>query len=213
MLNNRLYVPYPPISYFPRNPDIPSMLNYGKYKIFGYNETSDTIKARVGQSLSSKKDSLEFSDGVGGKNNIINLPTPPYVNYNKWDGLRWNDYGDNILKDISPIQIFIEDATDSSESQIIKDNTNYFSKEVVMFSQEAASFDDDLSYFYDGEKLITNYDFSNPSDRERVTVGYYTLTDSIKVKAMMTSNNPGISFYTPSIDQYTLVVGKQRISE
>lgn len=191
---------YPPTHVFPRNPEI---AQYIKPIVVTerFKAEADTIAARVGKQVSSRKDSLEFDIGFGGRRNVIKLSSPIYIDYTNYDYTR-NEW------DERPIKVTVN--TDSGAT-VIDDITNYFRRDVVSFADLASSLNDSLRFYFDGEKIITNYDFSNPDDRAKVTVTYGKLIDSIRVKAVLMTNSSSIIFKTPTVDQYTLVMGKQKV--
>lgn len=196
---------YPPINIFPKNLQIPQWIK-PRWTTETFSENADTVESRVGKSLSSKLNSLSFDTGVGGKLNIIKVSSPIYLDYLSYNHIQhfWHEQPIVIMIDGKDIST----NTDGSKRQA--DRTNYLRKDPVLFEKNAASLTDDLVFYFDGIKLITNYDFSNPEDRKRISVKYKKIADNIKVKAVLLSNSSGMVYKTPVIDQYTLLVGKQR---
>lgn len=194
-------IPYPPIHVFPRNPDIAKWI--AKKRVIDTNKEEGASGVQpLGSTLSSKVNYLEFTSGPEGKNNIIRLSSSPYIDYTyyNWEDNLWHR---------PPIELVIMKADTEVQAT---DISNYIKPRVVGFGRDSASIFDNLSFYFDGEKLITNYDFANPADRDRIEVRYWKLTDTLKVKAVLMANSPGVLFNTPTVDQYTLVVGKQKVS-
>lgn len=190
-------IQYPPVHVFPRNPEIAQWVKPQKVTEV-YNEQADTLESRTGQPLSSRVKSLDFVIGVGGFRNVIQVSSPPYIDYTGYDfnTNTWNE---------KPIKMTIAGNDD------VEDLTNYFRRDVVTFSKQADGINDRIEYYFDGEKLVTNFDFSNPEDRKKITVRYTKLVDSIRVKAVLMSNSTRMVLSTPTVDQYTLVLGKQKV--
>jgi len=173
---------FPPVHVFPRNPDIASWVNPVQlYETFV--EGSDK--------------NLIFETGVNGTTNTIRTTSPIYIDYSQYN-YRTKQWGDK------PIELTVQGASS------VTDITNYFKREVISFPQMADTPAGDIIFYFDGEKIITNYNFNNPVDRAKVSVMYYKLLDSIRVKAVMVTNSTGMITQTPTIDQYTLVMGQQK---
>lgn len=175
---------YPPVHVFPRNPELAHWID----------------PERISETFKEGGSGLSFDIGPGGKRNIIKLTSSPYIDYTEYD------FTSNTW-DERPI-IFKVDGIDITEQG---DITNYFNREIVNFPKEAQSINDDISFYFDGEKLVTNYDFTNPDDRARVEIIYSKIVDTVRVKAVLMTTNPGESLRTPVVDQYTLIVGKQKV--
>lgn len=193
-------VNFPPKHVFPHSPEIGKWISPAAV-IDRNKEESTEIITHGDSMLSNKEGYLEFVIGPDGKRNIIRLSSSPYLNYDKydWEKKSW----------IEPqIQLIIESGEENFQAT---DITNYAQPKVMALQVEATNLYIGLSFYYDGEKLITNYDFSNPEDRNKVEIHYNKLIDRLRVKAVLLSNSPGLIFSTPTIDQYTLVVGKQKV--
>jgi len=190
------FVSYPAQYIFPRNPELRKWVNVRRVTET-YKEDADTIQSRTGQPLSSKKNSLDFTVGMGGIRNVIKLSSSPFIDYSMYDFIEkaWN---------VPPIVLKVGGNTD------VFDRTNYSNKGLVTLTDVASSINDEIHFYFDGEKIITNFDFSNPEDRKRVTVEYTKLVNSIRVKAVLVNTSTSTVLSTPTVDQYTLVVGKQR---
>lgn len=175
---------FPPEYVFPRNPNLTQILKPILIKDETY---TDNLNGLV------------FELGFTGTMNVIRTKHPPYLNkkYYNYSTKTWT----------KPQIIFT--INDSSEN--ITDITSYFTGSIINFSGIAASITDKIIYYFDGEKIVTNYDFSNVEERKKVKITYSKLLDTIRVKAVMKTNLNTLSFYTPVIDQYTLLVDKQRV--
>ena len=183
------FIAFPPEYVFPRNPDINQYL---------------TPQHILKETYSESGSGLSFNYGFTGILNTIKTQYPPYLDRSYYDfqGKKWT----------KPQIIFEVDQSDGSLSlnQPI-DITPYFSNSIVNFSGIATGIYDQLYYYFDGENIVTNYDFSSITDRSHVYITYYKTLNSIRVKAVMKTNVAGISYYTPSVDKYTLILDKQRI--
>jgi hypothetical protein len=178
-------IKYPSTPFFPRNPYIADFINP--------KEITETF-------TEGDDESLKFENAPDGKMSVIRLKSSPFIDTSKYnsDTNKWVD-------DYRPI-----DLTLIGYDYVPTDKTKYTKRSMSSFSKIANNLVE-LEYYYDGKTVITNYDFANPSDREKVSVKYYKLTDVLKVKAVLVSNSPSIAYSTPTVDQYTLVVGKQKM--
>lgn len=198
---------FPPVHTFPTNPDLSAIIGRKAVTDINNEEVSETDRVG-GNVLSTKPGYLQFCIGPGNVRNIIRLSSSPYIDYSNysWKSSTWN----TVEKDKNggiPIVMKISGRQDS-----VTDITNYSRPDIIGFGASATSIlDPSLSFYFDGEKLITNYDFSNPADRQLVSVSYWKVTDFVRVKAVCLSNTDGVLFQTPTIDQYTLLIGKQKV--
>lgn len=179
-----MIIQYPPEYIFPRNPDLSKYLTPIKIENEVYKEDGS---------------GLIFDFGFTGILNVIKTKYPIYIVKKKFN-FKTNQWTDNqiLIRSTNELQQFI-------------DVTPYFTNNVINFSITSIGVNDTINYYYDGEKIVTNYDFSNVEDRKRINITYYKLLNSIRVQAVLNTNNNGISFYTPVVDQYTLILDKQRI--
>jgi len=198
VVDNRIL--FPPVHVFPRNPQFDQWIKPQEVTEF-YKQETDTIEDRVGKPLSTRMDSIEFDVGFGGKRNVIKLSSPVYIDYSQYN------FKTNVW-DERPIRLIINTKEAVTEAN---DITNYFRKDVINFPQDAQSINDDISFYFDGEKIITNFDFSNPEDRTKVEIRYKKLIDNVRVKAVLLTTSPGLVHKTPTVDQYTLVLGRQKV--
>lgn len=183
---NQSDILYPPEYIFPRNPDISKIIK----PIYITNET-----------YKDNSTGLSFEFGYTGVLNVIKTKFSPYLNrlsYN-FSTKTWAD---------NQIQVKIQVGT---KEIIARDITPYFSSSIVNFTAISTNLDENVVYYFDGEKIVTNFDFSSVEDRKKVFVSYWKLLNSLRVKAVVNTNKPGISFYTPVIDQFTMLVDKQRV--
>jgi Asp-tRNA(Asn)/Glu-tRNA(Gln) amidotransferase C subunit len=177
------FIAYPPEYVFPRNPNLAQFLD-----------------AQLVENETYKEDGtgLRFEFGFAGALNIIRTKYPPYMDrvYFNFSAKSW----------AVPQIVFKIDGNEN-----VVDVTPYFSNSVVNFSGNATGINDKIVYYFDGEKIVTNFDFSNVENRKKVRITYKKLLNSLRVKAVLKNNTPGLSFQTPVIDQYTLLVDKQRV--
>ena len=174
---------YPPEYVFPRNPNLSQFIE------------PQLIKSEVYKDDGS---GLTFEFGFTGIMNVIRTKFPPYLDRSFY----------NFSTKSWAIQQLIFTIDDNPN---VIDVTPYFANSVVNFSGTATGIHDKIIYYFDGEKLITNFDFSNVENRKKVKITYKKLLNSLRVKAILKNNTPGMSFQTPVIDQYTLLVDKQRV--
>lgn len=174
---------FPPEYVFPRNPNLAHYL------------TPRTVFEETYQEDGS---GLKFELGFTGTMNIIRTKYPPYLDRSYYDFKNkvWNQ---------NQFTIVVGDNTN------VVDITPYFSNSLINFSGSATGINDRISFYFDGEKIVTNYDFTNVEERKLVKVTYRKLLNSLRVKAIMKTNLPGLSHYTPVVDQFTLLVDKQRV--
>ena len=197
---------FPPVSVFPRNPQIVNHIVPLRITET-FKEEADTVEARSGKKTSNRKDSLEFVVGPRGIRNIIKPSASPFIDYARydWDNNIWLTDSDTG-KAFRPIDIKISNALVDPI-----DHTRYTSAVTPSFSNATAAGLLDLEYYYNGEVIVTNFDFTDPQLRAQIEVTYTKITNNLKVRAIMISNSSNISFSTPTVDQYTLVVGRQRM--
>ena len=184
----RSFISYPPEYVFPRNPDLSQFL----------------IPITLTETYATNDSGLTFDFGFNGLLCTIKTSYPPYLNRIHYD------FKNKVW--MVPQIVFTIGSQDSA--QTIKqpiDITPYFINSVVNFAGNATGIYDQIYYYFDGEKLITNYDFSNISDQQKVFITYSKLLNTIRVKGVLRTNMPGISYYTPTVDQYTLIIDKQRV--
>lgn len=177
---------YPPEYVFPRNPDISKLIKPISISNETYNDNGT---------------GLSFEFGYTGVLNVIKTKFPPYLNR-----LSYNFSTKNWAEDQIKVKIQV-----GNKEIIAKDITPYFSNSIVNFTAISTNLDETVVYYFDGEKIVTNFDFSSVEDRKKVFVTYSKLLNSLRVKAVVNTNKPGISFYTPVIDQFTMLVDKQRV--
>lgn len=176
-------IKYPPEYIFPRNPNLAHWLK----------------PQNIEEKYLDDGSGLRFEFGYTGTLNTIRTVYPPYLDKSQFDYKNRKWVGD------PQIVLLVKD------NRNVKDITPYFSSSVINFSTTSTGVYDKLEYYFDGEKIVTNYDFTSVENRKKVTVMYSKLLNSIRVKAVMKTNVPGISYYTPVIDQYTLLLDKQRV--
>lgn len=174
---------FPPEYVFPRNPNLAHYL---------------TPRTVFEETYKEDNSGLKFELGFTGIMNIIRTKYPPYLDraYYDFKNKAWNQKQFTI--------------TVGSNTNVV-DITPYFSNSLINFSGNATGINDRISFYFDGEKIVTNYDFSNIEERKLVKVTYKKLLNSLRVKAIMKTNLPGTSHYTPVVDQFTLLVDKQRV--
>lgn len=177
------FIAYPPEHVFPRNPNLAQFLEPQIIKDETYKDDGTGLK---------------FEFGFAGSLNVIRTKFPPYLDR------KFYNFSAKVWAQ-KQIVITIDG------NQNVVDVTPYFSNSVVNFSGSATGINDKIVYFFDGEKLITNFDFSNVENRKKVRIKYKKLLNSLRVKAVLKNNTPGLSFQTPVVDQYTLLVDKQRV--
>lgn len=197
---------FPPISVFPRNPQIVNHIVPLRITET-FKEEADTVEARSGKKTSNRKGSLEFVVGPRGIRNIIKTSSSAYIDYARydWDNNVWLNDPDTGAT-FRPLDIKV---SNSLVDPI--DHTKYTSAATPSFNDASAAGLLDLEYYYNGEVIVTNFDFTDPQLRSQIEITYTKITDNLKVKAVLISNSSNISFSTPTVDQYTLVVGRQRM--
>ena len=174
---------YPPEYVFPKNPNLVQYLEPQKV---------------INEIYKDDGSGLKFELGFTGTFNVIRTKYPPYLDRSFFDfkNQEWTEK-----------QITVNIADNPN----VKDITPYFTSSVVNFSGTSSGIHDKIVYYFDGEKIVTNFDFSNVDDRKTVKISYKKLLNSLRVKATLRTNTLGISYYTPVVDQYTLLVDKQRV--
>lgn len=174
---------FPPEYVFPRNPNLAHYLTPRTVFEEKYNEDGSGLK---------------FELGFTGTMNIIRTKYPPYLDraYYDFKNKVWNQQQFTMVV---------------GKNTNVVDITPYFSNSLINFSGSATGINDRISYYFDGEKIVTNYDFTNVEERKLVKITYRKLLNSLRVKAIMKTNLPGLSHYTPVVDQFTLLVDKQRV--
>ena len=67
-----------------------------------------------------------------------------------------------------------------------------------------------IEYYIKNGVIITNFDFDNdPDAKNSLVIAYQTITDNLKVKITLRTNEPQKSYFTPVIDNYILRVTGQ----
>jgi hypothetical protein len=180
---NYSFIAYPPEYVFPRNPNLAQFLD------------PQIIEDEIYKDDGS---GLKFEFGFAGGLNVIRTKYPPFLDkkFYNFSANRWLE--EQIIITING-------------NDNVEDVTPYFLNSVVNFSGNATGINDKISYYFDGEKIVTNFDFSNVDNRKKVHIKYKKILNSLRVKAVFKNNVPGLSFQTPVVDQYTLLVDKQRV--
>ena len=174
---------YPPEFVFPNNPNILS-----------------SIKPQIIEEVYKEDNSeLQFLNGFNGSMTIIKTKFAPYIDIKKYDYINRKWIGE------PPIVVTI------LGNEEINDVTDYFSTNTINLSENTLAINDKINYYFDGEKIVTSYSFTNVEDRKRVVVRYSKMIESIIVKAVLRTNVSSLSDYTPIIDQYTLLLNKQKV--
>lgn len=131
-----------------------------------------------------------------------------HVNNKTWIGDVTDEATWNLIRDNEyiPIKLTIGDNIE------FRDITNYKTNKTPQLSLNLRNQNFPPEFFFDGNNLKTNFDFSlDDNIRSSVKIEYQSLTKNIKVKAILRTNSVGKSFYTPLVDNYVLKISNQRV--
>lgn len=112
-----------------------------------------------------------------------------------------------------PIKLFVGSERELTSDVINgKDKTYYKENKIPVLDSNKINSLNSLQYYFDGNNLITNYDFADENVRRNVHVMYNYLPEKLKLVAKIYTGKKGQSEYTPIIDNYIMKISTQRIN-